>query len=197
MIITCENLYLKYESKQIFDKVSITLLPGAITVLSGKNGSGKTSLLRMLGGIIPIAGDSKILIDGHKISEVQKPYLNFIEHQTAVLDHLTVLENLTFWAKAYGSELLILSALSYFNLLEFIDSKCLELSVGNKKKVALARLVCCQSDLWLLDEVEVNLDEENRNLLYNLIAIKSNNGGIIVMSSHSKLPFENPIVINL
>jgi heme exporter protein A len=195
MILTCENLSLAYDEKQVFTDIALTLLPGSITLVSGKNGSGKTSFLRMIAGVLPLQKDSEIFINEQKISEVQKPYLNFIEHQTAVLEQLTVLENLEFWAKAYDSELLIASAITYFNLSEFIDKKCSELSAGNRKKVALARLVCCKSDLWLLDEVEVNLDEENKNLLYNLIKVKADNGGIIIMSSHYPSPFKDVIQI--
>jgi heme exporter protein A len=197
MILTIENLSLQYDKKQIFAPISLSLLPGSIVFLSGKNGSGKTSFLRMIAGIIALQGEGRILINDIPISELPKPYLNFIEHQIAVLDHLTILENLEFWSVAYGSEIMIPSALSYFKLTEMMDQKSSELSAGNKKKVALARLACCDSDLWLLDEVEVNLDEENRALLYNMIAIKANNGGIVIISSHTKPPFENMISISL
>ena len=197
MILTCENLSLAYDEKQVFTDIALTLLPGSITLVSGKNGSGKTSFLRMIASVLPLQKDSKIFINEQEISEVRKPYLNFIEHQTAVWDQLTVLENLEFWAKAYDSELLISSAITYFNLSEFIDKKCSELSSGNRKKVALARLACCKSDLWLLDEVEVNLDEENKNLLYNLIKVKADNGGIIIMSSHHPSPFKDVIHISM
>jgi heme exporter protein A len=195
MILTIENLSLEYDEKQIFAPISLTLLPGAIVFLSGKNGSGKTSFLRMIAGIISLQENSKVMINDVPIFELSKPYLNFIEHQIAVIDHFTVLENLEFWSRVYNSEIMIPSALSYFNLTDIMDQKCSELSAGNKKKVALARLSCCDSNLWLLDEVDVNLDEENKSLLHNMIAIKANNGGIIIMSSHNKPPFEN--VINL
>ena len=66
-----------------------------------------------------------------------------------------------------------------------------------QKKVALAKLIACQSNLWLLDEVESNLDQENKELLRNLIIIKANNGGIILITSHANIDIKSAQIINL
>ena len=195
MILTCTNLKLNSEFKEIFGPISLSLLPGSITKLSGKNGSGKTSFLKIIAGLISPNSDSEILINNIPIQEIPKPYLTYIAHEPAIYEQMSVIENLEFWANCYNSEILIPSALHYFQLGDIADAKCSELSAGNKQKVALARLICCESKIWLLDEAEVNLDEENKRNLYNLISIKANNGGIIIMTSHNKLPFERFIDI--
>ena len=195
MILTCTNLKLNTESKEIFGPISLSLLPGSITKLSGKNGSGKTSFLKMISGLISTNSDGEVLINDISIKETEKPYLTYIAHESALYDQMSVIENLEFWASCYNSEILIPAALNYFGLSDIADIKCSELSAGNKQKLSLARLICCESNIWLLDEPEVNLDEENKRNLYNLISVKANNGGIIIMTSHHKLPFEKLINI--
>ena len=197
MILTLENLVVTHDELVLSDPLSITIFSGAIVVLYGQNGIGKTTILRMIAGVHPLSSDANIYLDGQKIHEVQKPYLNLIEHELGLFDQLTVNENLEFWSRAYDSEISLPSALSYFDIEHLSDRKVIELSAGNKKKVALCRLICCNSNLWLLDESDVNLDEANKQLLYNLITIKANNGGVIVMSGHNSPHSAFPDAINL
>jgi heme exporter protein A len=150
--------------------MSITFLPTSIVYIKGGNGTGKTSFLRMLSGIkTPSAG--KITYDKKAlpISNLEKPYCTYIGHNLAIKPELTVLENISLWARLYNSEILSEAALMYFQLQELADVKCFELSAGNQKKVALARLLVCPSKLWLLDEVDTNLDKANRKILINAV----------------------------
>ncbi|MFP3012806.1 MAG: ATP-binding cassette domain-containing protein, partial [Rickettsia sp.] len=88
------------------------------------------------------------------------------------------------------------ASIYYFKLHNILHEKCYKLSAGNQRKVALAKLIACQSNLWLLDEVEANLDQENKELLYNLIILKANNGGVIVATSHSNIDIKTAQIIN-
>ena len=68
---------------------------------------------------------------------------------------------------------------------------------GNQKKVALAKLITCQSNFWLLDEVDTNLDEENKKLLMNLIVSQADSGGIVFISSHNNPEIKTALIINM
>ncbi|MBP7189861.1 MAG: heme ABC exporter ATP-binding protein CcmA [Rickettsiaceae bacterium] len=195
-ILSCENLSLDIDGVSIFKNLSFSVVNGSITHIIGKNGCGKTSLFRMISSIQPPTSGA-IKIDGVEISEIEKPYVNYMGHNIALKDDLTILENIRLFSALYNSEEMIQSALYYFGIIELQDQKLYNLSAGNKQKVALARLMSCSSDLWLLDEVDSHLDEENRALLYNLIATKANNGGIILMTSHRDILIKNITKIDI
>lgn len=196
-MLTCQNIsLLSSNNTVIFANLSITLLPGAIAIIRGKNGAGKSSLLKIIGNIqSPTAGE--VYIHNIHTNKLQKPFLGYIGHQLGLKLDLTVEDNLVMWAKFYDSVTLIPAAVTYFRLTDLLSEKVYKLSSGMKKKVALARLMACYSKIWLLDEVETNLDEENRKLVYNLIAIHTNSGGIVLWASHSPAPWSNALEINL
>lgn len=194
-MLTCESVALLIEGRQLFN-LSLSLFPGAIVVVNGPNGSGKTSLLKVLAGLMhPNSG--RILWNQTNIDEVPRPYANYIGHAFGVKDELTVIENLKLWSVLYHSEHMFEAAIHYFGLGAILDDKVHTLSAGIRKKIALARLLTCNSDLWLLDEVENTLDENNRALLYNAMVTKANSGGIIIMASHNESPFKNAIQLNI
>ncbi len=186
------------DDRSIFTNISMSFLPSAIISLKGRNGSGKTSFLRMLAGIqTPSSGSITFGKESLPISYLKKPYCTYIGHQLAIKLDLSVLDNILFWAKLYDSELLISAALTYFQLQEVAYTKCYELSAGNQKKVALARLLCCSSKLWLLDEVDTNLDSDNKEILLKLILAHTNNSGMVFFASHNDLNIKSAQIINL
>lgn len=186
------------EEKILFSNISISFLPSAIIWLKGKNGSGKTSLLKLIAGIMPTKKNS--IRYGYKqidISEVRKPYCTYIGHNLGIKNELTVLENLKIWASLYNSYELIDAAIMYFNLQELVNKKCYQLSAGNKKKLAMAKLIICQSKIWLLDEIDTNLDNANQQLLLNLIITHANNNGIVFIATHNYFPITSAEILNL
>ena len=197
-MLSLQSLSFRTQDQKVFENISITLFPSSIVYLKGKNGSGKTSLLRMLAGIQkPTKG---IVTYGKKsipIDKFDKPYCTYIGHKTGLKQELSVIDNLKYWAQIYNSEELVDAAIIYFQLQEHIYKKCYELSAGNQKKVALAKLITCQSNFWLLDEVDTNLDKENKKLLMNLIVSQADSGGIVCISSHNKPEIKTALTINM
>lgn len=195
-ILSCSNLELKINDKSLFSNFGVTLFPGSIIHLVGQNGDGKTSLLRMIAGIAKCE-KGIITLGGINVEELEKPYANYIGHNIGIKEDLTVLENLAIFAKLHGSMLALPGALHYFDLSEFMDQKLYSLSAGNKKKVALARLLACHSNLWLLDEISSNLDSQNYELLCKILITKASSGGIIIMTSHNDIPIKNIVKIDI
>lgn len=194
-MLSLDQVSLQTNNSKLFD-VSITFLPSSIVYIKGANGSGKTSLLRMIAGIsIPEGG--KIIFKGQDISQLQKPYCNYIGHHLGLKSEIRVLEYLQFWAGVYNSFEALEPAIHYFGLNDILDKRCYELSKGNKKRVELSKLLCCHSGLWLLDEVESNLDKKNLHLLHNLIISKANNGGIVLISSHQEPLVKSALILDL
>ncbi|NRB10583.1 MAG: heme ABC exporter ATP-binding protein CcmA [Rickettsiaceae bacterium] len=197
-MISFNTLALKIPGKELFQTFSLSVLPSAIIYLHSPNGSGKTSLLRMIAGIQkPSKGNITFGKDKITIDEMPKPYCTYIGHNTALKLDLTVFENIKFWANISGTLELIDAAIHYFQLEELLFCKAYELSAGDRKKVALTRLITCPTQLWLLDEVDVNLDKHNKALLKNLIITKADSGGIIFLTTHNMPEIKTADIINL
>lgn len=178
-MIHCENLTVTRGENIIFSGLGFSLMPGSLLCLKGANGSGKTTLLKTLAGLLsPKEG----VIEREGI-------VHYIGHHNAIKPRLTVRENLAFYAELYQTPELIMAGINYFELQEVMDVPCFKLSAGWQKRVALARLAACYADIWLLDEPEAHLDTKGKEILFNLIYVRVNQGGTVILSSHNALPF--------
>jgi heme exporter protein A len=184
-MLICENLRCVRGDNVIFDHLGFCLQEGALLLLKGANGSGKTTLLKILSGLMA-ADRGKIYWDGRKIADNQdfKRELMMIGHKSGVKADATVLENLTFWAKLYGNEVLIPAALSFYDLKRFANVPAAQLSSGWQRRIALARLIVSPCKLWMLDEPTNFLDEDAVILTASLIESRVQQGGIVVVASH-------------
>lgn len=184
-MLICDKVSCVRGGKPVFGQLGFCLQPGSLLLLKGPNGSGKTSLLRMLAGLLP-ADAGEILWNGAPIQgNVEfKADLMMIGHKSAVKLDYTVQENLAFWAKIYGTELLLPAALRFFDLDPFKDTPAGYLSAGWQRRVALARLIVAPCRLWLLDEPTNFLDDEAVILVAKLIETRVQQGGIVVAASH-------------
>ena len=187
MLLSTKNLTCVRNSRKILSDVSLTLTDGQIISLYGPNGSGKTTLLKTLGNILPHTKGAVLNLETEAC---------FLGHLNCLKTDLTVFENLLFWNGIYqGNKIEI--AISLLKLEEIIDIPIAQLSAGQKRKVALARLLISKTKLWLLDEPYESLDQNNIEL-FNRIMRKhlEENGGIII-ATHSPIKFENAKPINI
>ncbi len=185
-MLSVENLSFYKNDRKIFADLGFSLFLNAALIVVGKNGSGKTSLLKILAGIFK-ESSGKILWDDQDISNFRSDFngdLQFIGHKNFLKQELSAIENLEFYAALTDSQMLVTSALKVFDVEEFAHKKVKELSAGMQKKVMLAKLVCCPATIWILDEPTTNLDNIGKKILCDLIARKLENKGIVIVATH-------------
>jgi heme exporter protein A len=174
----------------VFAGVSFALPAGAALILRGPNGAGKTSLLRLLGGLLaPTAG--VLSWDGRPLFEdpaARRGRLHLIGHGNAIKAALTVRENLRFAVALSGAPAAGMAhALESFGLSALAEVPAQYLSAGQRRRLALARLLAAPRPLWLLDEPEAGLDAASREGLARAIAGHRAQGGIAVIATHGEI----------
>ena len=175
--------------RRLFADIGFRLEGGELLYLQGPNGSGKTSLLRILCGLTPPA-TGEIRWRDTPISRHGEDYrreLCYLGHQNALKEELTPLENLLSAAKIADEALdadTAVDALQTFELSGHEDLPCKYLSQGQKRRVALARLCYERRTLWILDEPFVALDATAIALVSRLISTHLQRGGLVVLTTH-------------
>lgn len=176
----------------LFSKVSLTLATGGLCYVQGENGSGKTSLLRMLCGLLmPAAGE--VLWQGNDIRKTAPDYLQhllYLGHLNGLKDDLTALENLLASAALAGepvSEVQALSALAAIGIERCAMLPVGVLSQGQKRRLALARLWLSNRQLWVLDEPYSALDTASSQILTERLNLHLAQGGMAVITTHQAL----------
>jgi heme exporter protein A len=181
----------------VFERLDFVLPPGGALVLTGKNGSGKSSLLRLMAGLTPpLSG--VLCWDGTDVAEnpaAHRARLHFIGHADALKPVQTVAESIAFWAGmqggaapgAAGAAGAVDRALDRFGLAPLAGLPCRVLSAGQRRRVTLARLAASPAPLWLLDEPLTGLDSEAVADLHDAIAAHRAGGGRIVLSTHAPI----------
>ena len=188
-MLEASNLECVRGERRLFAGVSFRLAGGEMLYLQGKNGSGKTSLLRMLCGLTPVASGD-IHWRGQPIGKLGDEFrseLCYLGHQNAIKEELTPLENIRSSATLAQETLdedAALDALEQFGLRSRADLACRYLSQGQKRRAALARLVHERRALWVLDEPYVALDAAAIELVAGLIGAHLQRGGLAVLTTH-------------
>jgi heme exporter protein A len=176
----------------LFSNVSFSLTPGTFLQLTGPNGSGKTSLLRLLCALMTPEG-GEIRWQGALIRSLAEEYsrsVTYIGHRIAVKEELSSLENLRISSGLTGTEITIAEAQEALARLGLAGRENLParfLSEGQRRRSALARLITCNAKLWLLDEVLASLDHAASTLIESIIGEHLNKGGIAIVATHQEL----------
>jgi heme exporter protein A len=183
-MLVCENVTCKRGGNVVFQNLGFCLPEGSLLLLKGPNGSGKTSLMDILADQLPCE-EGQVKWDGEPIhGNVRfRDELMTVGHKNEVNPNLTVHENIDFWAKKHGTEMLLPAALAYFDLNSMAKKLAGELSAGWQQRVALARLIVAPCKLWLLDEPTNFLDIDAVMLVASLIETRIAQGGIVVAAS--------------
>ena len=175
----------------LFENLALRLASGDMLQISGPNGSGKTSLLRLLAGLMqPTSGE--VLLNGQPLNR-QRPELAhnllWIGHAAGIKDLLTPEENLSWLCALHqpASHDAIWAALAAVGLRGFEDVPCHTLSAGQQRRVALARLYLDSPALWILDEPFTALDKQGVAQLEEHLANHCEQGGMVVLTTHHTL----------
>jgi len=176
----------------LFSGLDLSLSPGTFVQLTGPNGSGKTSLLRILCGLLSPA-EGEISWRGANIRALGEDYvteLTYLGHRPGVKDELSALENLRISNALNGVEVSHEGAVDALQRMGLAGREHLParyLSEGQRRRVALARLLLCNTRLWLLDEVMTSLDKGAVGLVRSLIENHVKRDGIAIVATHQEL----------
>jgi heme exporter protein A len=196
-VLTAEDVAVFRGERLVFRDFSFAVPAGGALVLSGPNGSGKSTLLRLLAGLVrPAAG--RVLWDGaDAFSDIAAHgrRVAYLGHQDAVKPGLTVTENLRFAAAISGRS--VTAALASLGLEPLADLPARMLSAGQKRRLALSRLMLSNAPLWLLDEPTLGLDTTSIERFGGLIAVHRTGGGLVVAATHVPLPLPDAAELRL
>jgi len=200
-MLLVNNLSFSRNGVKIFDDINLSINNGQIIQIKGKNGSGKTTFLKVILNILePESGE--IFWKGKKI---KKNLFNFYNETTFIMDkntstkNLTVLDNLNFLKGLSSSKLSydkVLLLLETFNIQQYKNTKTMYLSAGEIKKLELLRLVFEQKKIWILDEPYNHLDERSIEILNQTFIDHTKKNGLIIFASHYEPKINNLEVIN-
>jgi heme exporter protein A len=196
--LVIEDLAISRGDRVLFSGLDLRLEAGHATVLTGANGAGKTSLLRAVAGFIrPMAGRIAFRGDGGEIdaADARARALHHIGHQDGLKSARRAWDELLFQARwTGGSQADAERARDLLKLGPLCDLEVRKLSAGQRRRVALARLIASRRPLWLLDEPFAPLDAERRAAFGELMREHLSGGGMIMAAVHDPLPIEAHIV---
>lgn len=188
--LSADDLTLIRGERCLFDGLEFALNPGELLLLEGANGSGKTSLMRVIAGMLSLES-GEILWNGEPVSRQRQVFhgsLVWLAHRSGLKGDLTLVENLRFERSLRPQS--SVEPEQVFERLGIARLKALplrSLSAGQQRRVALARMLLADVPLWLLDEPFTNLDRDGRQLVMQLTEEHLGNGGLCVMAAHQDI----------
>ena len=179
------------DNRLIFKDINFSVESNQTMLVRGKNGSGKTSLLRVLAGYIKNYSGN-ILFNGNNIKNDKEllSEFRFLGQKNTLKGNLTVQQNIAMWELIYQVKNDIHEISKILNIEQILNVDINSLSDGQKKRISLARLIISNAKVWLLDEPLVYLDQDKIDLLQNIILRHNKRGGITIYSSNTDINLE-------
>lgn len=201
VLLQASELFCERDDRVLFSGLNFSVSRGQVLQIKGGNGTGKTTLLRMLCGLNQDF-EGTLYWQGQDMAEQEETFhsaLLYIGHRVGVNKVLTPLENLRWTCRLQRevSDEQLMSALAGVGLRGFEDSQCHALSAGQQQRVALARLLLSQATLWVLDEPFTTLDVDGVALLENLLQQHAARGGAVLVTTHHNLQIPGLEVLTL
>ena len=181
----------------LFDGLSFALNPGELLLLEGRNGSGKTSLLRAVAGLLSLESGEVRWNDKPVLEQRQEFHADMVwlGHRTGLKGDLTMVENLNFESclrpQSGRDRDEVFERLGIMRLRKL---PVRSMSAGQQRRVALARVLLADVPLWLLDEPFTNLDRDGRQLVVELVQNHLKRGGMCAMAAHQDVEIDAPVV---
>lgn len=191
-LLSAKNLTCIREERLLFDQLNIAINCGDIVQVEGPNGSGKTSLLRILSGLSqPYEG--QVLFNEQPIDDCREEFhqnLLYLGHLPGVKGEMSAQENLSFNLALHGMNNEpnnVESTLEQVNLMGFEDSLASHLSAGQHRRISLARLYQSKARVWILDEPFTAIDKQGVHALEQLFKAHIKQGGCVILTTHQDL----------
>jgi heme exporter protein A len=173
--------------RDVFSGLGFAVASGEALTITGRNGAGKSSLLRAIIGLVRIA-HGRIVLEGGDPELTVPEQAHYLGHQDALKPSLSVRENLGFWADFLGAKGTdIRPALDAVGLHDLADLPAAYLSAGQRRRLSIARLLAVKRPIWLLDEPTSTLDVSAQERLAELMLAHLRDGGLILAATHTPL----------
>ena len=201
MRLTGADVAIERGGRRLFSGLTFDVEAGEALIVTGPNGAGKSSLLRAIAGLIPIAAGT-IALEGGDDDQTIGQQAHYVGHADALKGALTAGENLEFWARILGGRdetpasgreagsMGAAAALERFGMAHAVEFPVNVLSAGQRRRVALARLLGADRPLWLLDEPTSALDAAAQARLAEIMRAHLAGGGLIVAATHAPLDLD-------
>jgi heme exporter protein A len=187
MRLSAVELACRRGGRDVFAGVSFSVASGEVLTVSGRNGAGKSSLLRTIVGLLRIAEGRLTLADGDPELSIAEQ-AHYLGHQDALKPSLSVAENLRFWAGFFGASSADVHApLEAVGLNAVADLPAAYLSAGQRRRLSIARLIVVTRPIWLLDEPMSTLDASAQERLATMMRAHLAGGGLIVAATHGPI----------
>jgi len=189
MKLIAETLSVMRGDRMVVTQLTFAVDGGEALTLTGPNGAGKTTVIRTIAGLLRPAG-GQIRLEGAQPDRTPSEECHYVGHLNGVKASLTVEENATFWSRYLGGAAAdIEAALATFGLGSAREVPAGYLSAGQRRRLALARLLLAKRPIWLLDEPAVSLDQASQAMLTKVVDKHLAGGGLVIAATHAPLGF--------